>query len=92
MTLLEDIWYGNIRPVERFVDGNTEYKGLLQLVSKNRETLENELSQKQLEFFEKYNASASEMASVSETAAFQYGFSLGVQIMTECVFRSSNNT
>ena len=52
MTLLEDIWYGNIRPVESFVDGNTEYKGLLRLVSKNRETLENELSQKQLEFFE----------------------------------------
>lgn len=47
MTTLEDLWYGNIRPVENYVEGNAEYKSLLRLVSKNRETLENELSHKQ---------------------------------------------
>ena len=49
MTVLEDLWYGNIRPIENFVDGNMEYKGLLRLASKNREILESELSPKQLE-------------------------------------------
>ena len=92
MTLLEDIWYGNIRPVESFVDGNTEYKELLRLVSKNREALESELSPKELKLLDKYNLSVNEMNSISETSAFQCGFALGVQIMTECVFRSSNNT
>ena len=88
MTVLEDLWYGNIRPIETFIDGNTEYKGLLRLVSKNRESLKNELSLKQLDLLEKFNLSVNEMNSISETAAFQCGFSIGVRIMTECVFKS----
>ena len=85
MTVLEDLWYGNIRPIENFIEGNTEYKGLLRLVSKNREVLENELSSKQLDLFEKYNLSVNEMNAISETAAFQYGFSLGVRLMMESI-------
>ena len=85
MTALEDLWYGNIRPVETYIEGNVEYKNLLRLVSKNRETLENELTPKQLELLEKYTASVNEMNSISETAAFQYGFSLGVQLMVESI-------
>lgn len=88
MTVLEDLWYGNIRPIENFIDGNMEYKGLLRLVSKNRESLENELSQKQLELFEKYNTSVNEMNSISETAAFQYGFSLGIRLMMESIYQN----
>ena len=83
MTVLEDLWYGNIRPIENFIDGNMEYKGLLRLVSKNREALESELSPKQLDLLEKYNLSQNEMNAISETAAFQYGFSLGVRLMME---------
>ncbi len=83
MTTLEDLWYGNIRPVENYVEGNKEYKSLLRLVAKNRETLENELSHKQLELFEKYNTSVNEMNSVSEAAAFKCGFALAVGLLTE---------
>lgn len=85
MTTLEDLWYGNIRPVENYVEGNAEYKSLLRLVSKNRETLENELSDKQCELFEKYNTSVNEMNSVSEAAAFKHGFNLAVWILIESV-------
>ena len=83
MTTLENLWYGNIRPVETYIEGNAEYKNLLRIVSKNRETLENELNAKQLELFEKYTASANEMNSISETAAFKYGFTLAVALLTE---------
>lgn len=83
MTALEDLWYGNIRPIENYIEGNMEYRNSLRLVSKNRETLENALFQKQLELFEKYNTSANEMNAVSETAAFRYGFALGVRLMME---------
>lgn len=83
MTALEDLWSGNIRPVETYIEGNMEYKSLLRLVSKNREILENELSTKQLELFEKYTASVNEMNSLSETAAFKYGFNLAVLLLTE---------
>ena len=85
MTAQEDLWYGNIRPFENFVDGNMEYKGLPCLVSKNRDVLESELSPKELELLEKYNLSVNEMNAISETVAFQYGFSLGVRLMMESV-------
>ena len=85
MTALEDLWYGNIRPIENFIEGNMEYKGLLRLVSKNREVLENELSPKHLDLLEKYNLSQNEINAVSETAAFQYGFSLAARLMMERV-------
>lgn len=85
MTALEDLWYGNIHPVETYIEGNMEYKSLLRLVSKNRETLENELTQKQVELFEKYNASVQEMNSMSETAAFKNGFTLAVKVLTEII-------
>ena len=83
MTALEDLWYGNIRPVETYIEGNMEYKNLLRLVSKNREILENELTPKQLELLEKYTASVNEMNSISEAAAFKYGFTLAVLLLTE---------
>lgn len=83
MTALEDLWYGNIHPVETYIEGNTEYKNLLRLVSKNREVLENELNAKQLELLEKYTVSVNEMNSISETSAFKYGFTLAVALLTE---------
>ena len=83
MTALEDLWYGNIRPVETYVEGNVEYKNLLRLVSKNREILENELNSNQLELLEKYTTSVNEMNSISEAAAFKYGFTLAVSLLTE---------
>lgn len=83
MTALENLWYGNIRPVEEFVDGNTEYKSLLRLVGNNREKLEATLSPEQAELFEKYYSSANEMNSTSEVAAFKYGFNLAMELLTE---------
>ena len=83
MTILKNLWYGNIRPVEEFVDGNTEYKSLLRLVGNNREKLEATLSPEQAELFEKYYTAVNEMNSVSEVAAFKYGFNLAMGILTE---------
>lgn len=85
MTALEDLWYGNIRPVETYIEGNMEYKNLLRLVSRNREVLENELTPKQLELLEKYTASVNEMNSISETAAFKYGFKLAIELLNESI-------
>lgn len=91
MTTLENLWYGNLHPVEEFLADNKEYKGLLRLVSKNREKLEATLTPEQPELFEKYYTATNEMNSVSETAAFQCGFSLGVQMMCESIIKNSNS-
>ena len=83
MTILENLWYGNIRPVESFVDGNTEYKSLLRLVGNNREKLEATLSPEQAELFEKFYTTVNEMNSTAEVEAFSYGFRLGASLMNE---------
>ena len=53
MTTLEELWYGNIRPVETYIEGNMEYRSLLRIVAKNREKLETTLNPEQAELFEK---------------------------------------
>ena len=83
MTILENLWYGNIRPVEEFVDGNAEYKSLLRIVDKNREKFEATLSSEQAELFEKFYTAVNEMNSVSEVAAFKYGFELAIELFRE---------
>lgn len=91
MTILENLWYGNIRPVEEFVDGNAEYKSLLRLVGNNREKFEATLSPEQAELFEKFYTAVNEMNSTAEVAAFSYGFRLGVRLIIESVKDSSNS-
>lgn len=83
MTVLEDLWYGNLHPVEEFLADNKEYKGLLRIVAKNREKLENSLSSEQAELFEKYYTVTNEMNAVSETAAFKFGFNLALWLLIE---------
>ena len=83
MTTLENLWYGNLHPVEEFLADNKEYKGLLRLVSKNREKLENSLSLKQTELFQEYHTATNEINSVSETAAFQYGFNIATKLLID---------
>ena len=85
MTTLEILWYGNIRPVEQFVEGNTEYKNLLRLVGSNREKLEATLNPEQAKLFEKFYTAANEMNSTSETAAFKYGFNLAAKLLIATV-------
>ena len=83
MTNLENLWYGNIHPVEQFVEGNAEYKNLLRLVGNNRKKFEATLSPEQVELFEKFYTAVNEMNSTAETQAFAYGFRLGARLMNE---------
>ncbi len=81
MTILENLWYGNIRPIEEFVVGNAEYKSLLRLVGNNRENLEATLSPEQAELFERFYTAVNEMNSASEVDAFKYGFTLAAKLL-----------
>ena len=44
MTILENLWYGNVHPVEEFLEGNKEYKKLLRIAAKDQERLRVSLS------------------------------------------------
>ena len=83
MTLLEDLWYGNLNPHEAILTENRRYKHLLSLMGRNRDEHAETLTDKQLETLEKYDEAMNEMHSLAEVEAFTYGFRLGVRLMIE---------
>ena len=83
MTVLEDLWYGNVDPHEEILTENKRYKHLLSLMGRNRDELSETLTDKQLETLEKYDDAINEMHAVAEVEAFAYGFRLGVRLMIE---------
>jgi len=83
MTLLENLWYGNVNPYEAILTENRRYKHLLSLMGRNRDELSETLTDKQQETLEKYDEAMNEMHSVAEIEAFSYGFRLGVRLMIE---------
>ena len=83
MTLLEDLWYGNVNPHEAILTENRRFKHLLSLMGRNRDELSETLTDKQLETLEKYDEAINEMHSLAEVEAFSYGFRMGVQLMIE---------
>ena len=85
MTLLEDLWDGNIDPHEAILTDSKRYKHLLSLMARNRDELNETLTEKQSETLEKYDEAVNEMHSLAEVEAFSYGFRLGVRLMIEAV-------
>ncbi len=85
MTVMEDLWYGNINPHETFLNGNCRFKHLLALMGKNRDNLSDTLTEQQKETLAKYDDAVNEMHSLTEEAAFHCGFSLGVRLVMECI-------
>ena len=78
-SILTELWYGNIDPHESILVD----KQILSLMGRNRERLEETLTEKQKELLEKYDEAINEMHSSAEIEAFSYGFRLGTRFMTE---------
>jgi hypothetical protein len=85
MTLLEDLWYGNIDPHEAILQNDKQFKNLLSLMGKTQDKLSDTLTERQKETLEKYDAAVNEMHSLAELSAFRYGFSLGVRLIAESI-------
>ena len=83
MTVLEDLWYGNVNPHEAILTENRRYKHLLSLMGRNRDELSETLNDKQQETLEKYDEAMNELHSLAEVEAFSCGFRLGVRLMIE---------
>lgn len=85
MTVLEELWYGNIDPHEAILQNDKQFKNLLSLMGRNRDRLSDTLTEQQKETLEKYDAAINEMHSLAELTAFRYGFSLGTRLIAESI-------
>lgn len=82
MSILQELWYGNIRPNEDKVITDEE-KELVSLIAKHHETLSSSQKNNDLDVFEKYVDCFTEYASLIEVQAFEIGFKLAVRLLTE---------
>ena len=83
MTTLEDLYYGNISPHERYIKRGSRFDQLVKLICKNEESLTATLTEQQKETFEKFKDSQSELSGLTERDAFRNGFTLATRIMVE---------
>ena len=83
MDIIRELWYGNVAPFEQCTRGDKHMKELLSLMARNRDELEETLTDKQKETLEKFEENMNEMHGIAERDAFSYGFRLGVQLMAE---------
>ena len=86
MTVLENLYNGNIEPTDsESLKNNVRYKEGLRLVGRLQEELSATLNKEQKELFEKYLTAANELSIVINEETFKIGYRLATQIMIECM-------
>lgn len=86
MTVLENLYNGNIEPTDsESLKNNIRYKEGLALVGRLQEELSATLNEEQKAIFEKYLTAENELSVVSNEETFKTGYRLATQIMIECM-------
>lgn len=82
-SLLEQLYFGEIRPEEKIIPKNPEYQLLNSEISNFKEKLLTSLTEDEVELLEKIYDLLGKSSSIYSTEVFIYGFKMGVQIVTE---------
>lgn len=83
MKILEEMWYGNVDPVEYDAAPTQKYKDAIHLVARNEEKLLETMTDAQKELYTRLLDSQREYQTLSECLLFQNSFRLGARIMIE---------
>ena len=82
MSILQELWYGNINPSEDKEVSDDE-KELVELMARHQEYLTSTLKDKELDVLKKYVECVDEYTSLVECQAFEIGFKLAVRLLNE---------
>ena len=82
MSILQELWYGNINPSED-KEVSDEEKELIKLMARHQECLTSKLKNKELDEYKKYVECVDEYTSLVECQAFEIGFKLAVRLLNE---------
>ena len=82
-SVLEELYYGNIRPFANHRQVSEEKQKVLQKMEDYRDRLLDNLSAKQKHLLEEYETCASEITSKTECEIFIDGFQLGMRLALE---------
>ncbi len=83
MSILKELWYGNIQPNEFPRERSEERQKLIKLLSRHGDTLDTMLTEEQKSVLDKYQECHTELSCLDECEVFIRGFRLGMMIAVE---------
>lgn len=84
MSILEELWYGNLAPMKHMRQSGA-HQELTNLIDRNQSELSAMLNEGEKDTLEKLLDCQEELSQVTEREAFLAGFRMGVQIMVDSV-------
>lgn len=85
MTILEELYYGNLNPTDIVTLPNKQTESMLALVDRNKKKLEETMNAEQYEALERYAEASAELSVLTECEAFVKGFSLAAKILAQAM-------
>ena len=82
-SILEELFYGNVCPNTDCRSKDKETKELMGYIADHHSALNETLTDKQKEIFEKFNDCYDELTDINEREIFVYAFRLGMRIAIE---------
>lgn len=86
MSIINELWRGNVSPQTDSRNNSPEMKELMEYMARHHDDLLKTMTDEQKEIFEKFDDCWSEYASYAEETIFSYAFKLGVQLSAEVFF------
>lgn len=92
MSIIKELWHGNIAPQDDSRTNTKEMKELLGYMVRHHEDLEKTFTDEQKEVIEKFHDYRSEYMSLVEAAIFEYAFKLGMRMAIETLCNDTDET
>ncbi|MBQ6868177.1 MAG: hypothetical protein IJO16_05875 [Clostridia bacterium] len=83
MTILEELFYGNISPFEKYIRPKSKYADVSHCLTKHSEELRALLDKEGKNLYDKIENDYADMNCISEKERFIEGFCLGARIILE---------
>ena len=85
-SILEELFYGNVSPNTDCRSKGEQMKQLMGYIADHHSALNETLTDKQKEIFEKFNDCYDELTDINEREIFVYAIRLGARIAIEVLF------
>lgn len=82
MSILQELWYGNINPSED-KEVSDEEKKLVKLMAMHQEYPTSKLKKNEFDEFKKYIECSEKYTALVECQAFETGFKLAISLLTK---------
>ena len=86
--LLEELWYGNIAPIDN-IGVTPEIKSKRKELAQKYEKLKEKLEKEQKQLLNEYDESSIELSSLYECKIFEYSFRLGFDFAKELLINKT---